>query len=139
MRKHLVPGSVAALLAATGLASAQQQPVPADTASVQSGGFSLTTGVDYSTGKYGGTSATDILYVPLTGAYEMDKWLFRCNRSVKAPDKRSFNVPVLLRLVCVARRSGRELCGCGLRPFRLDRRRRRTSRFGRHGRDAWDR
>ena len=77
MRKHLVPGSVAALLAATGLASAQQQPAAADTASVQSGSFSLTTGVDYSTGKYGGTSSTDILYVPLTGAYEMDKWLFK--------------------------------------------------------------
>jgi len=77
MRKHLVPGAAAALLAATGLASAQQQPATADTASVQSGGFSLTTGADYSTGKYGGTSATDILYVPLTGAYEMDKWLFK--------------------------------------------------------------
>ena len=77
MRKHLLPGSVALLLAATGFASAQQQPAPADTASVQSGSFSLTTGVDYSTGKYGGTSATDILYVPLTGAYEMDKWLFK--------------------------------------------------------------
>src|SRR6266436_7323305 len=77
MRKHLVPGSVAALLAATGLASAQQQPVPADMASVQSDGFSLTTGVDYSTGKYGGTASTDILYVPLTAAYEMDKWLFK--------------------------------------------------------------
>ncbi len=77
MRKHLIPGSVAAFLAATGLASAQQQPVPVDTASVQSDGFSLTTGADYSTGKYGGTSSTDILYVPLTGAYEMDKWLFK--------------------------------------------------------------
>src|ERR1700720_2360930 len=77
MRHHLIPGSVAALLAATGLASAQQEPVPADTASMQSGGFSLTTGADYSTGKYGGTASTDILYVPLTGAYEMDKWLFK--------------------------------------------------------------
>jgi len=77
MRKHLLPSSVAALVAATGLASAQQQPAPATTAGVHSGGFSLTTGVDYSTGKYGGASATDILYVPLTGAYEMDKWLFK--------------------------------------------------------------
>src|SRR5258707_10334533 len=77
MPKPLLPGSVAALPAATGLASAQQQPAPADTASVQSDGFSLTTGADYSTGKYGGTSSTDILYVPLTGAYEMDKWLFK--------------------------------------------------------------
>ena len=77
MRKHLVPASMAAFLTATGLASAQQQPAPAETAGMQSGHFSLTTGVDYSTGKYGGTSSTDILYVPLTGAYEMDKWLFK--------------------------------------------------------------
>jgi hypothetical protein len=77
MRNHLVPGSVALLLAATGLASAQQPPAPAATAGVQSGGFSLTTGVDYTTGKYGGTSSTDILYMPVTGKYEMDKWVFK--------------------------------------------------------------
>jgi hypothetical protein len=76
MRKHLVPGSVAAFLAATGLASAQQQLAPADTAGVQSG-FSLTTGVDYTTGTYGGASSTDIVYVPLTGRYEIDKGLFK--------------------------------------------------------------
>ena len=77
IRKHIVPGSVAALLAATGLASAQQAPPPAAVASAQSGGFSLTAGVDYSTGKYGGTSSTDILYVPLTGKYESDAWTFK--------------------------------------------------------------
>ncbi len=77
MRKHLIPGALALFLAATGLASAQQPPVAAATTGVQSGGFSLTAGVDYSTGKYGGTSSTDILYVPLTGKYEMDKWVFR--------------------------------------------------------------
>jgi len=77
MRKHVIPDSVAVFLAATGFASAQQQPSQAETAAVQSGGFSLTTGVDYSTGKYGGTSSTDILYVPLTGKYETDKWTFK--------------------------------------------------------------
>jgi hypothetical protein len=75
--KLLIPGSVAAFFAATGLACAQQQPSPAATAGVQSGGFSLSTGIDYSTGKYGGTSATDILYAPLTGRYETDKWVFK--------------------------------------------------------------
>jgi hypothetical protein len=75
LRKHLIPHSVAMFLAATGLASAQQQP--SATAAAQSGGFSLTTGVDYSTGKYGGTSSADILYVPLTGKYETDKWVFK--------------------------------------------------------------
>ncbi len=35
--------------------------------------FSLTTGVDYSTGKYGNATSTNILYVPVTGQYETDK------------------------------------------------------------------
>jgi hypothetical protein len=77
MRKHLAAGSLAALLAATGLASAQQQPAPAAPATAASSSFSLTTGVDYSTGKYGGTSSTDIIYVPLTGKLEWDKWSFK--------------------------------------------------------------
>ena len=72
MRKRLVLGTVAAFLTATHFASAQQ---PA--ASSSSNTFSLTTGVDYSTGKYGGTSSTDIIYVPLTGRYDIDKWSFK--------------------------------------------------------------
>ena len=35
--------------------------------------FSLTTGFDYSTGKYGNAISTNILYVPVTGKYETDK------------------------------------------------------------------
>jgi hypothetical protein len=69
MRKHVVPATIAAFLSTSGLAVAQQ-PAPAAPASVWSGSFSLTTGVDYSTGKYGGTSSTDIIYVPLTGKLE---------------------------------------------------------------------
>lgn len=40
-------------------------------------GFSFTTGMDYSTGKYGGTESTDILYIPLTGKYEADKYTLK--------------------------------------------------------------
>lgn len=40
-------------------------------------GFSLTTGLDYSTGKYGGTQSTDILYIPFTGKYEADKYTLK--------------------------------------------------------------
>jgi hypothetical protein len=40
-------------------------------------GFSLTTGLDYSSGKYGGTQSTDILYIPLTGKYETGRWVFQ--------------------------------------------------------------
>ena len=37
-------------------------------------GFSLTTGLDYSTGKYGGTETTEIFYIPFTGKYEADEY-----------------------------------------------------------------
>jgi hypothetical protein len=77
VQKHVIPASVAALLAATELAAAQPQSQPTAAPDVQSGGFSLTTGLDYSTGKYGETSSTDILYVPLTGKYETDNWVFK--------------------------------------------------------------
>jgi hypothetical protein len=39
--------------------------------------FTVSTGFDYSTGKYGGTTATDILYVPVTGKYESDDWTLK--------------------------------------------------------------
>ena len=35
--------------------------------------FSLGTGFDYSSGKYGNAASTDILYIPVTGKYESDK------------------------------------------------------------------
>lgn len=38
---------------------------------------SLTTGFDYSTGKYGGTSSTNILYIPVTGKIEFDNLFFK--------------------------------------------------------------
>lgn len=40
-------------------------------------GFSFTTGLDYSTGKYGAATSTDILYIPFTGKYEADKYSFK--------------------------------------------------------------
>jgi hypothetical protein len=40
-------------------------------------GFSLTTGLDYSTGKYGGTETTEIYYVPVTGKYEADEYTLK--------------------------------------------------------------
>lgn len=40
-------------------------------------GFSLTTGLDYSTGKYGDVVSTDILYIPFIGKYEADKYTFK--------------------------------------------------------------
>jgi hypothetical protein len=39
--------------------------------------FSLGTGVFYSTGKYGGTQSTDILYVPVTGKYQSNGWTLK--------------------------------------------------------------
>lgn len=37
--------------------------------------YALATGFDYSTGKYGGDTATDILYIPTIATYENDKWV----------------------------------------------------------------
>lgn len=37
----------------------------------------MTSGLDYSTGKYGGITATDVSYVPITGKYETRDWLFK--------------------------------------------------------------
>ncbi len=39
--------------------------------------FSLTTGIDYSSGKYGNAKSTDIVYIPVTGQYEADKLTLR--------------------------------------------------------------
>lgn len=39
-----------------------------------SGQFSLSTGFDYSSGKYGGDVSTDILYVPVIAKYETEQW-----------------------------------------------------------------
>jgi hypothetical protein len=75
--KYLGPVSAAVLLATTALSSAQQQPSAASSESLGGGTFSLIAGLDYTTGKYGGTSATDILYAPLTGKYQTDKWVFQ--------------------------------------------------------------
>lgn len=41
------------------------------------GKFSLETGLDYNTGKYGGTQSTDIWYVPVTGKYQGELWTLK--------------------------------------------------------------
>jgi hypothetical protein len=43
----------------------------------EAGKFSLETGMDYNTGKYGGSQSTDIFYVPLTGKYQGKEWTLR--------------------------------------------------------------
>ena len=41
------------------------------------GVFSVTSGVDYSSGKYGSRDRTDITSVPVIGKYEVDSWTFK--------------------------------------------------------------
>lgn len=58
-------------------------PAHADDARV-----TLTTGMDYSSGKYGGTQSTDIRYVPVIAKYESGPWVFKLTApyiSVTAP------------------------------------------------------
>jgi len=43
----------------------------------ENGKFTLETGMDYSTGKYGGTQSTSILYVPVTGKYQGKLWTLK--------------------------------------------------------------
>lgn len=43
----------------------------------EAGNFSLSTGFDYSSGKYGGNTTTDILYIPVIGKYETGRWIFK--------------------------------------------------------------
>lgn len=40
-------------------------------------GLSFSTGIDYSTGKYGDTESTDTLFMPFGIKYETDDWTFR--------------------------------------------------------------
>lgn len=50
----------------------------AQTAHAAEGGkFSLETGMDYNTGKYGGTQSTDMLYIPVTGKYQYQSWTLK--------------------------------------------------------------
>lgn len=39
--------------------------------------FSLATGMDYSSGKYGGTQSTNMVYVPVTGKYQGKAWTLK--------------------------------------------------------------
>lgn len=41
------------------------------------GGLTVSSGLDYSTGKYGSAQKTDTVYVPLIGKYETGLWTFR--------------------------------------------------------------
>src|SRR4051812_37794979 len=55
-------------LAAALLAATTQSAPAAD------GVTTLSTGLDYTTGKYGASESTDILYIPFTGKYEVGPW-----------------------------------------------------------------
>lgn len=39
--------------------------------------YSLSSGIDFSSGKYGGQTATDVTYIPVTGKLETDDMLFK--------------------------------------------------------------
>jgi hypothetical protein len=67
MQRHY-PGVSALLAAALVLAAA-----PAHAAD---GKLSLSTGIDYTSGRYGEASDTDITYIPFTGKYETGRWIF---------------------------------------------------------------
>lgn len=47
------------------------------TAAADNDALSLGTGFDFSTGKYGGTKAVNILYIPVTATYETGDWTLK--------------------------------------------------------------
>ena len=49
-------------------------PVTAHAVELPSNNVLITTGMDFSTGKYGGDEDTDMLFIPLTFKYGTDKW-----------------------------------------------------------------
>jgi hypothetical protein len=59
------------------LAAAQPSPAASDSAPLAGGTLTLSAGIDYSTGKYGDVTSTDILYVPVAAKYEIDKWILK--------------------------------------------------------------
>jgi len=66
MKKIVIAGAIAAMASLSSVAAAAAP-----------GAFKLTTGFDYSSGKYGGSQSTDMLYIPITGHYETGRWLFK--------------------------------------------------------------
>jgi hypothetical protein len=67
-KKHLIVMGVFLATGATGANAASAG---------DAGKFSLTGGVDYSSGKYGTDTTTDILSIPVTAAYDIDRWSFK--------------------------------------------------------------
>jgi len=51
--------------------------VPIQACANVDGKFSLETGMDYNTGKYGASQSTDILYVPVTARYQGREWTLK--------------------------------------------------------------
>ncbi|HAJ73033.1 MAG TPA: hypothetical protein DCO68_13255 [Methylophilaceae bacterium] len=49
----------------------------APTVPAENSKLTFTTGLDYSTGKYGKSEKTEIKYIPFTGKYEYDRWMFK--------------------------------------------------------------
>lgn len=41
------------------------------------GAYSLSSGLDYSSGKYGGPTATEVTYIPFTGKFESESWILK--------------------------------------------------------------
>ena len=50
---------------------------PVQTMAAEPGNLALNVGVDYSRGKYGGTTSSEMWYFPVTGKYETGPWVLR--------------------------------------------------------------
>jgi len=82
-QQYLLGASIIALIAHIQPALAEQ------------GRFSIGSGFDFSSGKYGGTTSTDVTYIPITGKYETRDWLYKLTVpyiQVTAPGNTTANI-----------------------------------------------
>jgi hypothetical protein len=68
MKNTIFPAALIAIFAAADFQTAH---------AVENGKFTLETGMDYNTGRYGDTRSTSILYVPFTGKYRGKSWTLK--------------------------------------------------------------
>jgi hypothetical protein len=64
-------------VAMLGALAAVRADTNAAVATTPAGLWTLSTGFDYTTGKYGQSTSTDILTIPVIGRYDYDRWTFR--------------------------------------------------------------
>jgi hypothetical protein len=73
-KKMLKKANTHSILTAIATIIAIYLPMPAQAVDLPSNSVLISTGIDFSSGKYGAEETTDMLYIPLTFKYATDQW-----------------------------------------------------------------